>query len=51
MHRLVLLQQLIAFSSHIKDGVFSSFGFDLKDVVGSLVLYFNNEKIVNTTEL
>jgi len=41
--------------SNIEDGVFSSFGFDLKDVVGSLgkgfELSFKNQKIVNTTEM
>jgi len=41
--------------SNIEDGVFSSFGFILKDTVGSLgmgfELSFNGEKIVNTTEM
>jgi hypothetical protein len=41
--------------SNIENGVFSSFGFDLKDATGPLgkgfELFFNREKIVNTTEI
>ena len=41
--------------SNIENGVFSSFGFTLKDVAGSLgkgfELRFQNKKIVNTTDM
>ena len=41
--------------SNIETGVFSSFGFKLKDVTGTLgkgfELFFNGEKIVNTAEV